>query len=124
MGSSYILFGAIGLVFALGVLALPLKIHNVSAQSEAALLARNVNDAARSILATPAGADAWTEIRLPERLGGERYAVAFWSGRMWIGLEDQRLFNFTTIVSDSGYIFYGGDTVRLEKRGNAVVAER
>lgn len=122
MGSAYILYGVIGLIFAAGVLILPLKIHHVSAQGEAALLARNINDAARSVMATPAGTETWVDIRLPDKLGGKRYAVAFASGRIWIGLEDKRLFNFTTPVADSPDIFYGGDTVRLKKIGNAVYA--
>jgi hypothetical protein len=122
MGSSYMLYGIIGLIFAAGILILPLRIHHVSAQSEAALLAKNINDAARSVLATPAGTDTWVDIRLPEKLGGKKYAVAFWRGRIWVGLEDRRLFNFTTVVSNSADIFYGGGTIRLEKRGNAVYA--
>ncbi len=114
MGSAYILHAIVGTVLAVGLLILPVKLHHVSAQSEAALLARNIDDNARSVLATPAGTEVWADITLPSRLGGKRYALAFFSGRVWIGLEDGRMFNYTTIVH-SQEIFTGGDTLRLLK---------
>ena len=112
-----------GMIFVAAGFLLPYRLHKASGEAEAAALARNINDAARQVMAAPSNEQVRVSFSLPDTLGDKRYAIAFWGGRIWVALEDGRVFNYSSSVAGSD-IFYGGDVITLYRYGNSVVASR
>jgi len=118
---TYIMAGFTGLIFVAAVFLLPVRLYESSVGGEAAMLARNINDAARQVGGVPNTASAEVEFQLPENLGDQEYVLLFWEGSIWISVEDGRLWNYSTPVADSIKVFQGGNTITLSTTSGVVV---
>jgi len=119
---TFIMAGVVGMIFLAAVFMLPERLQDVSAKGEATILARNIDDAARRVAATPKDSVASVTFSLPDNLADQRYELVFWSGKVWMGTEDGRLWNYSTIVSDPTFhVYQGGDNMTLAKNATGGV---
>ena len=110
---TYIMAGIVGFIFLAAIFTFPANIHKISAHGEATILAININDAAKQVLAIPQGSSASVKFAIPDNLAGQSYVLVVRNGKIIIAIKDGSVFQYPTIINSTSPIFSGGDTVIL-----------
>jgi len=110
---TYIMAGIIGFIFLAAIFTFPVNIHKISAHGEATILAININDAAKQVLAIPQGSSASVKFTIPDNLAGQSYVLVVRNEKIIIAIKDGSVFQYHTIINSTSPIFSGGDTVIL-----------